>query len=510
MQRWRTAPTNAFVFLLLALIVLPAIPVRADLSDRLNTAVRSANLGQAQVAVCVADLDQHTLLAAIKADASLIPASNMKLVTAAAALDKLGPDFAFTTELRLLATEAGGDTLAVIGDGDPGFGDPRLLEAHRLGVEDLLALWVKAVKDAGVTRVARLIIDDRVFDQQRVHPTWPERQLNAWFCAQVSGLNFYDNCLDVWAQPGPMGGPAKVVYAPALTSLRFRNDTVTARTDNFMLTRHPNRNEFVASGRVRTASRQPVAITVEDPAIFFAQVLSERLAQAGIPVVVIARPGADEKLPQGRTLHVVRTTMPAVLERCLKNSQNLFAESLLKRTGRAATHSPGSWANGSAAVRGYLADKLGTRATGAAVVDGSGMSRDNRVTARLLVEVLATMHQDPKLGPLYRDSLAIAGKDGTLEDRLNTGLVGTVYAKSGYLDGVSSLSGYIVMSAPPGSAPGPASAPGSAPAPGATPKPPRTVAFSILINGFKYPTTNLDAKSLQDEIVRQIEASIRE
>ena len=129
---------------------------------------------------------------------------------------------------------------------------------------------------------------------------------------------------------------------------------------------------------------------------------------------------------------------------------------------------------------------LGPRGAGVAIADGSGMSRNNRVPARLLVDLLVAMHQDPTLGPVYRESLSVAGHDGTLRKRFGRTMTAQVYGKSGYINRVCTLSGYLVFEA-------------------TDETPSRTIAFSLLFNEFKPPVYLHTIKQVQDQIVQLLD-----
>lgn len=475
-----------------ALVLLTAIPaVAGDLESQLRQMIRGHDLRQTQVSAVVMDLSSDEVLAAINADEPMIPASNMKLLTTAAALDVLGADFTFRTELSLI--EGAAPTLVIRGDGDPAFGDPDLLKANGLAVDELINEWVRQVVATGQKRIARLTVDDRVFDRDFVHRSWPEGQLIRAYCAQVAGLNFYGNCIDVLMIPGERQGVApQVDLFPASPFLQTVNEATTGKNDAYWVQRDPGTNRFTFRGSVKSRPYGPLKVTVHDPSLFFGEVLAHRLGEAGVVVEKVDRPANDERLASGRVLHVVQTVLPVVIARTNQDSENMFAEALLKRMGRAVTGAPGSWENGSAALRLALRNRLGPRSSVVEIDDGSGMSRDNRVTARLLVDVLASMHhdEDSEKALAYRQSLAMAGVSGTLDDRLK-GLAGQVFAKSGYIREVSALSGYLVV--PPEVA-------------GAEP---RVVAFSFLFNGFQPPLHNHQMKALQDKLVRAVERSVR-
>jgi D-alanyl-D-alanine carboxypeptidase/D-alanyl-D-alanine-endopeptidase (penicillin-binding protein 4) len=521
----------------LALVALAPLSARAaDLQTQVRGMVNAANLGQTEVGVLIVDLSTGKTLASINSDEPMIPASNMKLVTTAAALKTLpeGPDFTFRTELRLIAPSdwpvetnpnapgtpgAGappadgaaaqpapapanaspasapskGYVLVIRGDGDPALGDPVVLAAHGMDVEGLLLAWVNAVKDAKVDAVDRIVVDDRVFDHQFVHPTWPAGQLNRWYCAQVAGVNFYDNCIDVFVEPTKPGQPPSYRLTPGAPFLSVANRAITGEPDFFVVNRKNGSNELMLSGKVKNRRLEAEPITVHDPAVFFAQLLAHRLAEAGVPVSSIARPTVDDTLPDGKAILAVENTLPLVIGRCNKDSQNLFAESLFKRMGRAVTGAPGSFENGSAAVRLFLRDTLGASAASVVVADGSGMSRENRLSPRAFVSLLGSMRSDPDLWPIYRDSLSIDRFDGATKRRfrdVGMKLQGELYPKTGFIAGVCTLSGYLVLAEPD---------------PAATTKREHTIAYSLLFNDIKAPASVADVQRLQDNIVRLID-----
>ena len=491
-----------YLICLFCIVFLPLAsmsPALADLQDRIGQFIHDENLGQTKVAIVVRDLDRKVGLVWINGDSPMIPASNMKLLTTAAALTRLGSTFVFRTELRLLrpANATQGFTVLVHGDGDPALGDTKLLQRYGLQqpgdrptiyeVEDLLQAWVEAVRCAGVVRIDRLLINDHIFDKQFVHPSWPKNQLHRWYCAQVAGLNFHNNCLDIYPEPGSRIGAAPLIrVVPEVPNLDATNRAQTGTIHTFWIDRITGTNKFTYRAKVKYRARKPAVVTIHDPPMMFARIFADRLRRAGVAVMNIDRAPLDSLLPDGQILHVVQTPLPLVLERCNKNSQNLFAEAILKRLGRHETGAQGSWLNGTAAVRIFLNDRLGPDSAVTTVSDGSGLSRENRVTAQLVVNLLAAMHDDVELGPVYRDSLAISGEQGSLENRLRE-LNGKVYGKTGYINGVSCLSGYLVIPSDCG---------------------PRSFSFSFLFNGFKPPVYLNNLITFQDKLLKLIDGQL--
>lgn len=496
---------------MIGLVLIATTVAQANLQITVDKVLRAAKLRQTKVSLFAVDLKTNETLIHVNADDPMVPASNMKLITTAAALDSLGPEFIFRTELRVIGPDdwpgkeeqtvqfahQGGTVLLVKGDGDPAFGDPKLLEQyHEMDGERLLGTWVDVVRSAGITHIDQVVIDDGVFDRELVHPSWPDDQLNRWYCAQVAGLNFFDNCLHVYPEPGQLNHSPHIVIRPEVPFLSTTNRATSGMADTFWVNRRMGNNDLTFMGKVKTRRSRPVKVTVHDPPMVFGQILADRLRRAGITVSGVGLAESEVPLPAGQPLHFVQTTLPAVLKRCNKDSHNLFAEALIKRMGHRVTGAPGSWHNGSAAVRIVLRRLLGPRAAVVHIADGSGMSRDNRVTVHILVDLIAAMVKDNKRGPTFVNSLSIAGVDGTLRKRMKE-LAPHLYAKTGYLNGVTALSGLLVL---------PEAEPAQIDGVGDDTLP-RSVAFSFLFNDLRPPVYHYQAKALQDELIRLIHES---
>ncbi len=496
---------------LVAVLAMSAAAAGQSLDSRVGQIIRGNDLRQTTASVMIVDLETGQELASLNADDPMLPASNMKLVTTAAALDILGKDFRFQTRLEIVqpgklanhvvdpnggAVPGGGEaatpiepTLVLIGDGDPALGDPQVLAGSKLTVEDLLAQLVKAVKDAGVTSVGRLVVDDRVFDHQFIHEHWPIDQLQNDYCAQVGGLNFYGNVIDVRPEPTALGKSPRVVLEPLAPFIQTSNRAVTARNDHFEVERPLGGSDLIFRGSI--ASRKSVAyqVTINDPPLHTAKLLADRLESAGVTVRAVERVGEGELLPPGQTLFTIRTTLFEVLQRCNTHSINLYAEALLKRMGREFTGAPGTWNNGGSAVRDFLRRRLGPTSAVVVVDDGSGLSRENRVTSRVLVKVLQAMYADEQLRMDYIQSLAVVGETGTIKGRLPQ-LKGRVFAKTGYINGVSAFSGFLLTPGPDGGVE-------------------RAYAFSLIFNDIPGNVRIGDVKRVQDQIVQLLDETTR-
>ncbi|MCA9298498.1 MAG: D-alanyl-D-alanine carboxypeptidase, partial [Phycisphaerales bacterium] len=344
----------------------------------------------------------------------------------------------------------------VVGDGDPALGDPRILGSTEppMTVDALMARIASALHRSGLESVSEIVVDDRVFDRDWIHPSWPENQLNRWYCAEVAGLNFHTNCLTVYPTPASDGFSAPTVrIQPGADWIRVdphRAKTITRGQNTAWITRPLTANEFSMRGNVRHAN-QEIDVTLHDVPSFFGMLLAQSLRDAGVsidmagasderpyPLVRLARD--DERFHDVPATTVVTTSIDDVLRRCNVHSQNLFAESLLKRIGHEVTGEKGSWENGGAVLRMLLTERLGPQAASSTVIaDGSGMSRENQVSAGTLTDWLATIYADESIRDAFVDSLAVPGI-GTLDDRFGyprrpVEMYGQVHAKSGYLNG---------------------------------------------------------------------------
>ena len=460
--------------------------------------VRSAKLPGAEIAVSIRDVATGESMVGIREDLPLIPASNMKLLTTGAALAGLGPEFRFRT---LMALDRGDRVrLIVRGDGDQAFGDPELLATTMrrmpdgsvetgLDVETLLAAWADAVAETGVDRIDELVVDDRVFDRELRPQGWPDDQLNEHYCAPVAGLNFHANCLHLSPRPS-QGRAIAGDFTPHAPWIPVANRATAKsgskdRHDAWLGHNPGDGDSFTLFGNVREPAAAPIRTTVRDPARFFGLLLAERLRGRGVEVASIRLAESGERLSVDTSVGpVVSTPLATVLDRANADSRNLHAECLFKRLGHARTGRSACCNDGAEAMRSELVRRVpASRLDGVVFADGSGLSRLNRIRADLMTSWLDAIHDDPSLREPFLESLAVAGERGTLRKRFRgIDLAGCeVLAKSGFINGVSCLSGYVI--APDG----------------------RTVAFSVLCNGVR---SVADAKLLQEKIAARIAREI--
>jgi D-alanyl-D-alanine carboxypeptidase/D-alanyl-D-alanine-endopeptidase (penicillin-binding protein 4) len=425
---------------------------------RLDRSLAVPALREAQFSALVVDRETGRELFARNPDRALVPASNLKVLTGIAALAAFGPAHRFSTEV-LAPGEPDGDgsvdALFIRGGGDP------TLTSEQ---------WWRLAADMRIRGLRRvrgdLFMDDTLFDGERWHPSWGEVTSRAYYAAVGALSANYGAFFVAVAGASDPGGPVRVSVDPPISYLRVVNraHTGAAGSPESIGVERELGGDFeriVVAGSIPVGS-EPLEFwrSVARPAHYAAAVLRMQLEANGIAVeggVRLARvPDTAVSLYRfdGKSLAEVTRLF-------LKNSNNFIAEALVKSMGvrSAAEASPGSWKQGiSAQIRELEA--LGLDTTGLRQVDGSGLSYQNRVPARLLVNALRLADASFEIGPEFRAALPIAAADGTLERRADAAL-GRVRAKTGLLTRVTGLTGFAK------SAEGP------------------EVVFSVLANGYR-------------------------
>jgi D-alanyl-D-alanine carboxypeptidase/D-alanyl-D-alanine-endopeptidase (penicillin-binding protein 4) len=474
------------------LLLLTPSAVRADIAGDVKTVLMDKLLARASVGIEIVKLGPSekasTIVFKHESDLPLIPASNLKLITTSAALDGLGADFRFRTVLARHRND-----LVLIGDGDPAFGDAELLKKAGWDSTTIFRSWADALRKRGITKFENLIVDDSVFEENGIHKRWPAEQLPAHYSAEVAGLNLNVNCVDFYMITTGAGTYCNYRCDPPSDYLSVKNVCVNGGENAIRIGRKFSTNQVTLAGTCPQNAGVPVQVTVHDPSLFTGACLAEVLKNAGITMSgkvlrdrtvraeIAKSSAASPASTEWQPIAVHETPIAQVLGRSNKDSVNLYAECLGKRLGFAVTGESGSWENGTAAVGSFL-KKVGADESEFKLDDGCGLSKQNRISPNAIVHVLMYDYFGPSR-QLFMDSLSVAGTDGTLEHRFaNTDLRGRVFGKSGFVKGVSSLSGYLEA------------------------KNGEWYAFSILMNGIP-DLSNSMIKPLQEAIVRSLDVN---
>ena len=408
---------------------------RAGLQSQIDAIVRRN--AKVDFSICIVDAQADRVIYRHNAKRALIPASNMKIVTSAAALHFLGPDFEFVTRVGL-----SGDTLIVLGSGDPLLGDAETDEAAGRTQDWFMQEILAGLRMRGRIRINDLLIDSTVFDDQRVHPNWSRDELNRSYACEVCGLNFNGNCISMRVRN--TSGRTAVLIEPDTRFVTITNKVLAVQSGSeqvgaYRIAGRPNHVQV--RGKCKT-EQGPFDVAIEKPAIFFGFLLAEFLGAEGISLQGQIVERAFPPSSDWQSVALCRTSLSECLKRCNKDSFNLVAEALLKGIAVHANdgHRNGSWAQGSLAVGTYL-QNLGIEPSEYVIDDGSGLSRGNRLSANAIVRVLRSVYRGEHWD-YYQGTLAIGGVDGTMKKSFrHPPYQGKFLGKTGYISRVRGFSG---------------------------------------------------------------------
>ncbi|MFN2443402.1 MAG: D-alanyl-D-alanine carboxypeptidase/D-alanyl-D-alanine-endopeptidase [Thermoanaerobaculia bacterium] len=452
----------------------------AGLEQRVQSLFNDPVAARSNASLMVAEVESGRVVAARNPRRPVSPASNMKLFTSAAGIELLGSDFQFRTIVAIQGTvdpigTLHGDVL-ITGRGDPTIGG----RFHDGDAAEVIRRWAAELRRAGVKTVGgNLIFEHGYFDDQWVHPTWPEDQLVNWYEAPVSALSIQEGCVMVRVKSTNPGQRAIVELEPPNDYMTVENTCVTGRGRGVFITRKRDTNTLIVKGNTPARSGPTeIFVTVLYPVNYFANVVHSTFAREGISVQGKVLLTERENRDGWRTVTEHTTPISVVNFVINKKSQNFYAEQLLKAIG-AEKKGRGSWENGSAAVTEWLVAEVGVAPEEFAMVDGSGMSRFNRASADSFIKLLRHMWTRPSRTDFISSMPYTGEPDSRLRRRLNQPpYARSVYAKTGYLSGAIGLSGYVQGQSG------------------------KMYAFSFLFNDYR--TGVWGVYNLQDEILKEI------
>jgi D-alanyl-D-alanine carboxypeptidase/D-alanyl-D-alanine-endopeptidase (penicillin-binding protein 4) len=425
-------------------------PASPRLAARIDSILARPQLARARWGIEVRDAATGRTLYARNAGRPFIPASNLKLIVAAAAAHHLEPDYRFRTSVYAAGTVRDGTLdgdLVLYGRGDP------MISARffpsRTAVFEMLADSLLA---RGIRRVTGgVVADESWLDREHVRADWDEYDLLWWYAAPVNALGFNDNAIDFTIQPGAsVGAPARITGQPASGAYTLQNQTRTVAAGGrhtLDLARGSTPGAVRAHGQIpRGAGASTQHFAVDNPARWTGTVFREVLERRGIVVErntvrVVSDPAQSPTVAAAPLVEWRSGPLPQAIGPVLMNSQNWFAELLVKTLGR-EVRGEGSWAAGLAVEREFLTRVVGIDSAEFVLRDGSGLSDGNRVTPRALVQLLDYVRRTPRQAIVRRALPLSAAQEGSLRSRL-TDLPGRVAAKTGYIGGVDSLCGFV-------------------------------------------------------------------
>lgn len=442
--------------------VRPADP--AALTAAIRTILDRPEYKRAIVAVKIASLADGRTIFEQNAGKYVMPASNMKNFTVAAALETLTPDFRFKTGIFAATPPDSAGTISgdlrIFGRGDVSISAGFLGAADPFAAIDRIADKIIAL---GVKRIEGDIVgDDSYFRGYRLPDTWEWDDLQWYYGAEISSLPVNDNVIDVIIRPGPVGYPCTVKLTPFNPVMRVANGCITlpaGARPTVSLQRRLDENYLEIGGGIASGAKDfSTRISVARPAELFAALLRQRLIDKGVEVIGGYR---YEKRPDGsppagtQIAEIESVPLAEIAAKTMKPSQNMYTEVLLRTLGenqrdaiiRSAPDSPEAKKTsaelGLVAVSRFL-ERIGLPPDAIVQYDGSGLSRHNLITAEAVVRLYEYMSRESRFAKQWRESLTVGGVDGTLRNRyIGTSAAGNVRGKTGTIDQVSALSGYL-------------------------------------------------------------------
>lgn len=434
------------LFLLLALTAIPQNQITVA-EQKIAGWQTTAGLSNAGICVAVCDAKTGEFLIKSAPQLSLLPASIMKVVTTATALEVFGPDFRFKTTLACSGTIRNdtlfGDLL-IIGGGDPTLGSLYFPENNHF-LDD----WIKAIQSKNIRAISgKLILDASIYESQTIPNSWVWEDIGNYYGAGASGITVYDNLYEIHlSSPDVADKPTQLIRInPEVPNLDLRNEVLSSdlNSDQAYVFGSPEENKRVIRGSIpKGKSDFVVQASVPDPAALLASEFSKKLKANGI---LISESDAFEKIktPKDQQVALSVSQSPALIDiiRVTNHeSINLFAEHLLKHMAW-QKYGLGTTKDGCKFVVQFWKDK-GLDLSGFFMNDGSGLSRFNALSACQMVGILNYMKAKSEWSAEFTESLATAGK-GTLTVFNSENFPSDcLHAKSGSMTRVRCYAGYL-------------------------------------------------------------------
>ena len=404
------------------------------IASQIESIINSPQLARSHWGILVKDLDSQITVYSLNANKYFIPASNAKLLTTAAALIKLGSNFRIYTPMYAVGNSPNIKKLIFKGKGDP-----------TISTQSLQNL-VAQLKQQGVKKIEQLIIDNSYFSKPGINPTWEWSDLYSYYATSASSVVLNNNAVTLTLLPQKPDKPIKLVWSDNFAARQWQveNKAITTTKDNpydVEINSILGKSVLQISGTLPADYKEDVwDLAIVDPAHYFLESLRHLLWLEGITVtrgLVIDRSLQSSSATE--IANIISPPLSSILEEINQESNNLYAENLLQILAKQLK------VEDIDRVFEQVLSPLGIDSDSYSLVDGSGLSRHNLITPTALVKILTVMASN-HASTSYFNSLAVAGVNGTLENRfVNGNLSGNVIAKTGTLSGVSGLSGYLKL-----------------------------------------------------------------
>jgi len=456
--------------LLVLLVCQGHSQTKKAVKDELANLSADEDLKNASISFYAIDLNNNHIIAGVNPNTSLVPASTNKLVTTASALEILGANTRFSTQILYtgkidtLNRVLYGDII-IKGGGDPCLGSFRYKKYY----EGFINKWASSIKNLKVDSIAgRVIADASIFTQQMIPSTWIWGDLGNYYGAGPSGLSIYENMCRVEFVSGKKKGDTTYVSCinPYIPEFNIENRVISMevkRDESYFYGAPYDPNRLVKGSIPLNKKEFEVKSSIPDPALLAAFELDMELRSIGVKIAntytTQRQLGITSK---DKELHLITKTYSPKLSSIVKqtntHSVNLYAEHLLNQIGIKKYRS-GDPESGTLAITEFWKSK-GIDVDGFYMNDGSGLSRFNVLTSRQLVLILRYMNNSDNYSTFFK-SLPIAGKTGTIRSiGRKTEAENNLRAKSGYMTRVRSYAGYV------------------------TSKSKRNIAFAMIVNNY--------------------------
>lgn len=434
--------------------------VFGDLRSKVHQAVTRPEVKRGSIGLKVVSLDTGKVWFDHNSEKYFMPASNNKSFTIATAIEKLGPDFRFVTSVYAAAApdkngKIKGD-LTIYGRGDVSisslFNDGDYYKGVDALAEKIVAAGVKKVE-------GDLVGDDSYFSDDAVPGSWEWDDLSSYYGAEVSALPVNDNAIDVSISPSKAGQPCGISLKPVNAVISVINKCTTGANDSkrtVTVQRSVENGPVTVAGSIAANDKGMLrSVAVTRPALLLVDLLKQRLREKGVTVKGAARVVTDsERASSGSRIEIAKfesAPLSVIALRTMKPSQNMFTETVLRTLGEQlgdkTDSKQTSTERGLGVIRKFLKE-IGAADDGWVQWDGSGLSRHNLVTPAILTHLYTYMAKQSSFSKTWMESLPIGGVDGTIQNRFKgTAAQNNVHAKTGTIDQVSALSGYVTTAA---------------------------------------------------------------
>ena len=420
-----------------------------QLSHQIDMQIATPELETAFIGILVQSIDTGEILYQHNAKKVMMPASNEKIPTSAAALIKFGPDYKYETKVyangQIVDGVLKGD-LIIVGSGDPTIGY-RFCE--KLDTCKIFRSWADALQKKGISHIeGNLIGVDDIFDDELLGYGWDVSDLSYYYAAQINGLILNENYARITiAADSNINIKTFPDYGYLDVSSNVQVTDDKKEQTNILVHRTLGTNNVNIKGKLKVGKSYVESVTVHNPTLYFLSGLRHELTELG--VIINGKEIDSDDLPDSlqiskKQLIYTHLSPPfsKIIKVLMKESQNLYAESFVKLLG-ARFGKKGSFKEGAKIIKSTLV-KFGLDKNSYKYRDGSGLCRYNYISPYHIVKILKGMYLHP-YGEIYRNSLPVAGVDGTIDYRMKgTCAAGKVIAKTGTISNVRCLSGYAI------------------------------------------------------------------